>query len=365
MGRQSIKEKIIVKPVSKLISSKQRMICGALVMVFVLIFCTITAAQSNVKRIVVDINGKGNFRSIQAALNSLIDSSSTPTTIFIRKGIYKEKIYIEKHNIVLQGEDREKTVITQAIARDAWRCIHNDDWGVATVNVDGNDITLQNLTISNTYGIDWKGEVTIPCPGDSVNKSKLISRSGHQMAMRTMNSTRVKVINCNLKAFGGDTVSPWNVQNGMFYFKDCNMEGGVDFYCPRGWAYAENCTFKSHSGTAAIWHDGSQHESSKTVLKNCSFTGFDGFFLGRFHRDAQFYLVNCRFPSNMGDKDIYLVPTTNTIRWGKRVYYYNCHRDGGDYAWHKNNLDAAPGNVTAEQLTANWTFEGKWFPEGR
>src|SRR5439155_24514644 len=37
---------------------------------------------------------------------------------------------------------------------------------------------------------------------------------------------------------------------------------------------------------------------------------------------------------------------------------YNCHRDGGDYAWHTNNLPVAP-----EQVTAAWTFAGKWDPE--
>ncbi|MBK8043616.1 MAG: hypothetical protein IPK21_13740 [Haliscomenobacter sp.] len=60
----------------------------------------------------------------------------------------------------------------------------------------------------------------------------------------------------HLRALGGDTVSPWDVENGMYYFNDCTMEGGVDFYCPRGWAYAENCRFICHNREAAIWHDG-------------------------------------------------------------------------------------------------------------
>jgi pectinesterase len=320
-------------------------------------------AQSSAKRIIVDSKGNGDYRSIQAALNSLPDSSASPSTIFIRTGVYKEKVYIDKHNIIIEGEDKAGTIITQAIARDAWRCLHNDDWGVATVNLDGNDISFRNLTIINSYGFDWKADITMDCPLDTVTKKKVITRGGHQMAVRTMNSTRIKFINCNLKSFGGDTVSPWNVDNGLFYFKDCDMEGAVDFYCPRGWAYAENCRFRAHGGSAAIWHDGSRHESSKTVLKNCSFTGFDGFNLGRYHRDAQFYLVNCRFAKNMADRDIFLVPTTNTIRWNRRVYYYNCHREGGDYSWHKDNLITSAEKVKASEITANWTFGNKWKPE--
>ena len=75
----------------------------------------------------MDLNGKGDFKSIQAALNSLPDSAATARVIYIKKGIYNEKVYIKKHNVSLVGEDREKTIITQSIARDEWRCLHKDD----------------------------------------------------------------------------------------------------------------------------------------------------------------------------------------------------------------------------------------------
>ncbi|MEO7482184.1 MAG: pectinesterase family protein, partial [Ferruginibacter sp.] len=190
------------------------------------------------KKIVVAKKGKADFKSIQAAINSLSDSSVSTRIIFIRNGIYHEKIYLEKHNIMLEGEDRDKTIISQSIARDAWRCLHTEDWGVATLNVDGNDISLCNLTILNTYGLDNASEKIIYCKTDTLSQQKTIKNNGHQMALRTMNATRFKAINCYFKAYGGDTVSPWNVEDGMFYFKDCIMEGGVDFYCPRGWAWA-------------------------------------------------------------------------------------------------------------------------------
>jgi pectinesterase len=70
------------------------------------------------------------------------------------------------------------------------------------------------------------------------------------MALRAMNCTRLKAVNCHFRSLAGDTVSPWETENGMWYFKDCVMEGGVDFYCPRGWAWAENCEFITHGGPA-------------------------------------------------------------------------------------------------------------------
>ncbi len=318
-------------------------------------------AQKAAGKIVVAQNGKGDFKTIQGAINSLPDSSATPRIIFIKDGVYHEKIYLQKSNIIIEGESREKTIITQAIARDEWRCTHNDDWGVATINVDGNDISFKNISIINSYGFDNTKDKTVYCPLDTLNGGqKLISKNGHQMALRTMNATRVKAIHCKFSAYAGDTVSPWNKEEGMFYFKDCIMEGGVDFYCPRGWAWAEGCTFVTYRGDAAIWHDGSAHKDSKTVLVNCSFKGYDGFKLGRYHRDAQFYLISCSFAANMADKPIYLVANKNTILWGERIYYYNCHRQGGDdFGWFNNNL---PAGVTEKNITVNWVFGNRWNP---
>ncbi|MFI5129733.1 MAG: pectinesterase family protein [Chitinophagales bacterium] len=311
------------------------------------------------KKIIVDAEGKGNFKTIQEAINSLPDSSLVTNTILIKKGIYKEKIFITKHNIVIEGEDRDKTIITQDIARDEWRCDHPDDWGVATMNINGNDITLKNMTIANDYGFNIKETKVIDCPADTITRKRTITKNGHQMALRTMKATRLRAINCHFRAWAGDTVSPWNTENGMFYFKDCIMEGGVDFYCPRGWAWAENCRFYANTGPASIWHDGSGDPDQKTVLKNCVFDGYPGFKLGRYHREAQFYIVDCNFSANMADTLIYHVPTT-TIKWGERVYYYNCHRKGGhDFGWYTNNL---PAGVKSNEITINWLFKNKWSP---
>jgi pectinesterase len=51
----------------------------------------------------------------------------------------------------------------------------------------------------------------------------------------------------------------------------------------------------------------------------------------------------------MADKDIYLVPTDNKIQWGRRVYYYNCHKKGGDYKWFADNLSAAEEKVRCKR----------------
>jgi pectinesterase len=263
--------------------------------------------------------------------------------------------------VVLEGENMENTIITQSIARDEWRCSNKDDWGVASINIDANDITLKNLSVVNSYGFENKFDKTIFCASDS-NGKKIIRRNSHQMALRTMTATRFKAIHCRFSSYAGDTVSPWNVENGMFYFKDCIMEGGVDFYCPRGWAFAEGCKFYARAGDAVLWHDGSTYKDSKTVLVNCFFDGYDGFNLGRYHRDAQFYLINCNFSTNMANKPIYLVSTKNVIQWGERTYYFNCHKAGGDYGWFKDNLSSSPEKIDSSNINILRVFGNQWDP---
>ncbi len=330
----------------------------------VFLFCSLFAWQYSVAQndIVVAQDGSGNFKTIQEAINSLpSDDSKGQRIILIKKGIYKEKIFIDKNSITLRGEDPKNTCVTISLAREEWRCNNKDDYGTAAINLQGNDITLENLSFINSYGKDAKADKEIVCPKEAGNM-KTIKPGGHQMALRSFKSTRLIVKNCIFRAYGGDTVSPWNTWEGMYYFKDCVMEGGVDFYCPRGWALADNCTFICHNNNAAIWHDGSDVQSSKTVLINCKFTGDDGFKLGRYHRDAQFYLLNCSFAKNMADAEIYWVPSKekrDSLKWGKRIYYYNCKTKGGDYAWHKNNL---PADFGINEYNVPWVFDYKWNP---
>ena len=353
--------------------------------VFITIFFTIIFTTS-AQKIVVAADGSGNFTTIQAAINSLPDSATTQRIIVIKSGIYREKIYIDKHNILFQGEKAPKlgekwgnndgtsrdnregdisvakrkmqnakqTIIVYSEAREIFRCTHpTDDWGAATMNIRAKDITLENLVITNDFGFNATGDSTFMCEG----KAKITTKTSHQFALRCMPTTqRMTVKNCNFHSWGGDTVSPWDVDNGTFKFLNCTMEGAVDFYCPRGWAYAENCYFICHNNNAAIWHDGTGTESAKTVLKNCYFTGDKGYKLGRFHRDAQFYLINCTFSKDMADADIYQVRKDTTLMWGKRVSYFNCHRESGDFTWFKNNID----KNTAQNINANWTLNERW-----
>ncbi|MEJ2544609.1 MAG: pectinesterase family protein [Calditrichaceae bacterium] len=295
--------------------------------------------------VVVDWQGTGDYKTISEAVDALSMYPYQRTVIFIKKGVYEEKIRIEKNYITLKGESRDSTIIRYNLPREAWN--KNKDYlGPGVVNIEGDDCILDNLTIENSQ----------PVIGP------------HAFAVYGLNPNRVIIINCNVLSKGGDTVSLWNYKEGMYYHANCFFEGAVDFVCPRGWCFIRDSKFYEVKKTAAIWHAGNYSPDQKFVLQNCSFDGVKGFDLGRHHYEAQFYLLDCTFSENMSDKPIYKVYDKNPDRnnpyyGGERKYFFNCQKDGQTYNWYKNNLDQAPGNPKPEDIAAAWTFQNQWEPE--
>ena len=298
----------------------------------------------------VDQQGKADFKTVQAALDAVPAEHTGYATILIRNGTYEEKLFITRSSIALVGESREGTRIVFPQLRSEWVQSHNgNDWGSAVINIGNNvsDIVLGNLTVYNNYG-------------------SLHGNHDHQFAIRGFKATRISLLYCTVIADGGDTVSLWDSTGGMYYHAFCSFEGWVDYICPRGWCYiTDSKFFGRNKPSASIWHDGSQNKSQKFVIRNSFFDGVEGFPLGRHHRDAQFYVVDCTFSHNMADRPIHSPKSPNTVPWiwGTRHYFYNCTRDGGNYQWFSDNLERADGSPDESQITAAWTFEGKWDPE--
>jgi hypothetical protein len=151
----------------------------------------------------------------------------------------------------------------------------------------------------------------------------------------------------------------------MYYHANCYFEGWVDYVCPRAWCYITDSRFYGHNLSASIWHDGSKNKDQKFVIRYSYFDGILNFPLGRHHRDGQIYLLDCIFSRNMADKPIYLPVSPNSIpwKWGARHYFYNCHREGGDFEWFRDNLSEAENSPKENKIDAKWTFAGKWDPE--
>ncbi len=300
--------------------------------------------------IIVAADGSGDFTSVQAAVEAAPNNLTTPHRIFIKNGVYDEKIFITKNFITLIGENRDSTILTTAVLRRTWRENNPSDWGVATINIQNGvtDLTIANMTVRNNFADVY------PDFPDNNDHTMAIRGGGH----------RVIIVNCNIIATGGDTLSLWNTDGGMFYHANCYFEGYVDYVAPRGYCFIRDSEFFGYNKNASIWLDGSGGEDHKFVIRNSYFDGIQNFALGRYHRDAQFYLLDCDFSDRIKNQDIQFVGS-EPLQFGKRTYYYNTHREGFDFNWHRNNLREAPGNPDPDSIDARWTFNQEWDPESQ
>ena len=294
----------------------------------------------------------GPGESIQAAIEQAPKSAEKPFKILILKGEYHEKVIIDRPNIVLVGEQRDSTLLilaetakTQTIKEYHGKPVGN---GVIVLQEGADDCVISGLTVYNNYGTTVENTTT------------------HQMAIFGR-ATRTIVINCNVWADGNDALSLWaQGGNGMYYHADLNLRcPGVDFLCPRGWCYATRCRFYG-DGRAIIWHDGRGDKQKKLVITNSTFDAKRPTPLGRYHHDAQFFLVNCQLSQQIMDANISYAYTDKVLDpcpWGQRTYYYNCSREGGHSGWLNNNLQEADNAPDFFGITAEWTFGGEWNPE--
>lgn len=293
-------------------------------------------------------------QSIQDAIEKAPADTAKQWKILIRKGIYHQKVIIDRPNIVLVGEDRDSTMLvvaetSQTISIKEWK---GQKVGMgAVVLLDGaDDAVISGLTIYNNYG------------------STVEPTTVHQMAVYGR-ATRTILINCNVWADGNDALSLWaEGASGMYYHADLDLRcPGVDFLCPRGWCYATRCKFYGDS-RAMIWHDGRGDKSKKLVITDSYFDAKTPTLLGRYHHDHQFYLLRCRLSANVLNENIHYAYSDKVLDpcpWGLRTYYYDCHRDGGDSGWLKNNLDDAEGKPSPGIIDAKWTFNNRWDPEAK
>ena len=229
------------------------------------VFISLVETKGYTPDFVVAQDGSGNYSSIQQAVDAVPLNPLRRYTILIKNGIYNEKIFFEKSFITLIGESRDSTKIVYAELRGNWKATHPDDWGAAVINIKNGatDLIFKNLTVHNNYG-------------------SLYGNTDHQFAIRG-GGNRIIIVDCNIISDGGDALSLWNKVNGMYYHKNCYFEGYVDYVCPRGWCYITDSKFYGHNKNASIWHDGSNDEDQKFIIRNSSFDGVPGFALGRFH----------------------------------------------------------------------------------
>lgn len=260
-----------------------------ILILLLLLSSTLSSAQTieNLFELTVSQDGSGNFKTIQEAINNVRDHAEIRVTINIKPGIYIEKVVIPffKRNITLKGLDKEKTVISyNDYSGKPFRGIDitgNPNFSTYTsytLLVQGNDCTIENLTIENTAG-----------------------KVGQAVALHT-EGDRVAVKNCSIL---GNQDTLYLAKGGTRnYFENCYINGTTDFIFGAATAYFYNCTIESLSNSYITAASTTQQDTYGFVFVDCKLTAKDAtvnqVFLGRPWRPyAQTVFINTEMSSHI------------------------------------------------------------------
>ncbi|MEO7313162.1 MAG: pectinesterase family protein [Chitinophagaceae bacterium] len=121
-----------------------------------LLLLSTNLAMTQNKKWVVAVDGSGDFVTVQAAIDALPAPTDQAITVYIKKGIYKERLIIPKtvSNVRFIGEDEQSTLISF----DNYNAKIDADGktfgtsGSASVFVEGDHISFEHITFENSSG---------------------------------------------------------------------------------------------------------------------------------------------------------------------------------------------------------------------
>ncbi|CAL0320935.1 unnamed protein product [Lupinus luteus] len=213
------------------------------------------------KTIVVDKSGNTEFTTIQEAIDSIEENNNQWVKVRINAGTYREKVQIPntKPCIYLEGADTDSTIITYDD--------HQQTDTSATFSSFTDNIIVRCITFKNSYNLK-NGE-----PG-TLDKSREVVPA---LAARIYGDKSV-ILDCKFVGYQ-DTL--WDVE-GRHYYKDCTIEGAVDFIFGYSQSYFENCILNAtSSGYVTAQGRNQKKESSGFVFKGGKVIGNGKTMLGR------------------------------------------------------------------------------------
>jgi pectinesterase len=309
---------------------------------FFFVFSLITihlSAQTKSYDFVVAKDGSGDFKTVQEAFNAVPDFRKNITNIFVKKGVYKEKLILagSKTNVHLVGEDLMNTIFTYDDYASKKNRFDEEigTTGSTSFYVFADGLHAENITFENSSG-----------------------PVGQAVAVR-VDGDMVKFINCRFLGFQ-DTLYPHGEKSRQYY-KDCYIEGTVDFIF--GWSTAvfDNCTIFCKKNGFVTAASTLQETPYGFVFLNCRITGdaeANSFYLGRPWRPfAKTVFINCFL-----DKQIKAEGWHN---WNKpdaeKTSFYGEYKSTGSGAnasarvsWSHQLTDEEAKNYSLEKIFGDW-----------
>lgn len=294
------------------------------VSLMMLITLSVKAADYN---FVVAQDGSGDFTTVQAAINAVPDyRKAGPTRIYIKKGIYKEKIVIaeSKQGVQLIGEDGAVLTYDDYAQKPNIFGEEKGTSGSGSIYIFGPDFLAENITFENTSG--------------PVGQAVACHVAGDRAVFRR----------CRFLGFQ-DTLYTFG-ENTREYYEDCYIEGTVDFIFGKATAVFNRCELRSkRTGgflTAPATPQGSNYGY---VFYDCKLTADEGVEAGSvwLSRPWRPYGKTVFIRCEMGQH----IRPEGWNNWGKTdnertAYYaeYQCYGKGADtsrrVAWSHQLKDA-------------------------
>ncbi|WP_143316014.1 pectinesterase family protein [Clostridium sp. HBUAS56017] len=201
--------------------------------------------------ITISKDGTGDYNNINDAINSIPKDNKSLIEIFIKKGIYKEKIFIDTPFLTLIGEDPKETIITYDdyakktfSTGEAYRTFNT-----YTIFIGAHNFTARNLTFENSAGSgDVVGQaVAVYVEGDKA-KFKNCKLLGNQDTLFTGPLPPKSIEGNN---FGGPMDEKPRIV-GRQYYEDCYIEGDIDFIFGSATAVFNRCEIFSKDKQSKI-----------------------------------------------------------------------------------------------------------------
>ncbi|KAF5952167.1 hypothetical protein HYC85_010111 [Camellia sinensis] len=193
--------------------------------------------------ITVDQTGKGNFVTIQKAVDSVPSNNDQWLRIHVHPGIYMEKVTIpkEKQCIFLEGSGYTQTTISgedhSQTDSSATFTVLPDNFvakGIAFMKTQIRYLACLTFNTNNVVIIQLKNSYNRPIVVDEVKPAVAARIYGDKAAF----------YDC---AFLGFQDTLWDVE-GRHYFNSCYIEGAIDFIWGDGQSFFEECRINVTAG---------------------------------------------------------------------------------------------------------------------
>jgi len=214
----------------------------------------------------VAADGSGDCRTVQEAVDKVPDGGSRRYVIHIKPGTYKQQLHVArgKAPITFLGDDAATTILTYDLN-------HETAGGTgksASTTIQADDFRAENVTFANSYGTGSQAVAIF------VAADRAIFRKCRFIAWQD-----------TLYANGVECTEPGKCVLGRQYYRDCYIEGHVDFIFGNAAAIFENCEIHS-KGPGYVTAQSKTYEGqlSGYIFRNCRVTGNDtgkGVYLGR------------------------------------------------------------------------------------